>query len=46
MRKDTDIELVRDAQNQTITAFRVSFSAADPRVAQEVTGELTNLEGA
>ena len=43
MRKDTDIELVRDAQNQTITAFRVSFSAADPRVAQEVTGELTNL---
>jgi polysaccharide biosynthesis transport protein len=43
MRKDTDIELVRDAQNQTITAFRVSFSAADPHVAQEVTGELTNL---
>jgi polysaccharide chain length determinant protein (PEP-CTERM system associated) len=43
MRKDTDIELVRDPQNQAITAFNVSFSAADPHVAQAVTGELTNL---
>jgi polysaccharide biosynthesis transport protein len=43
MRKDTDIELVRDGQNQAITAFRVSFSAGDAHVAQAVTGELTNL---
>jgi polysaccharide chain length determinant protein (PEP-CTERM system associated) len=43
MRRDTDIELVRDPQNQAITAFNVSFSASDPRVAQGVTGELTNL---
>src|SRR5580658_4451626 len=31
MRKNTDIELVRDPQNQAITAFNVSFSASDPR---------------
>ena len=43
MRKDIDIELVRDAQNQAITAFRVSYSAPDPRQAQQVTSELTNL---
>ena len=43
MRKETDIELVRDPQNQAITAFNVSFSAPDPHVAQQVTGELTNL---
>jgi len=42
MRKDIDIELVRDARNQ-ITAFNVSYSARDPRVAQRVTSELTNL---
>jgi polysaccharide biosynthesis transport protein len=43
MRKNTDIELIRDPQNQAITAFNVSFSASDPHVAQQVTGELTNL---
>src|SRR5580700_4402365 len=42
MRKDIDIELVRDAGNQ-ITAFNVSYSSRDPRVAQKVTSELTNL---
>ena len=42
MRKDIGIELVRDARNQ-ITAFNVSYSSRDPRVAQEVTSELTNL---
>ena len=43
MRKDIgDIELVRDPQEQ-ITAFRVSYSAPNPRLAQEVTGELTDL---
>lgn len=44
MRKDIgDIELVRDQQNAEITAFRISFSATDPRVAQQVAGELTKL---
>ena len=42
MRKDIDIELVRDASNQ-ITAFNVSYSSRDPHVAQQVTSELTNL---
>ena len=42
MRKDIDIELVRDARNQ-ITAFNVSYTSRDPRLAQQVTGELTNL---
>jgi succinoglycan biosynthesis transport protein ExoP len=43
MGKDINIELVRDQQNQAITAFRVSYIAPDPRVAQEVTSELTSL---
>src|SRR6202034_2856196 len=42
MRKDIDIELVRDGRNQ-ITAFNVSYMSRDPRVAQQVTGQLTNL---
>ncbi len=42
MRKDIDIELVRDARNQ-ITAFNVSYSSSDPHLAQQVTSELTNL---
>jgi polysaccharide chain length determinant protein (PEP-CTERM system associated) len=42
MRKDIDIELVRDARNQ-ITAFNVSYTSRDPRLAQRVTSELTNL---
>ena len=43
MRKDIDIELVRGTQVDQITAFRVYYSARDPHVAQQVTGELTNL---
>ncbi|HEX4031077.1 MAG TPA: hypothetical protein VHX20_11985 [Terracidiphilus sp.] len=43
MRRDVDIELVRDPQNDAITAFRVSYSAPNPHVAQLVTSELTNL---
>ena len=43
MRKDIDIELVRDPQNAAINAFRISYSAPNPREAQQVTGELTNL---
>jgi polysaccharide chain length determinant protein (PEP-CTERM system associated) len=42
MRKDINIDLVRDARNQ-ITAFNVSYSSRDPHVAQKVTSELTNL---
>jgi polysaccharide biosynthesis transport protein len=42
MRKDIEIELVRDAGNQ-ITSFNVSYEARDPKIAQQVTGELTNL---
>ncbi|MBB6142886.1 polysaccharide chain length determinant protein (PEP-CTERM system associated) [Silvibacterium bohemicum] len=42
MRKDIEIELVRDPQN-TITAFNIYYSARDPNIAQQVTGELTNL---
>jgi polysaccharide chain length determinant protein (PEP-CTERM system associated) len=43
MRKDIDIELVHGPQTGQITAFKVSYSARDPHVAQKVTGELTNL---
>lgn len=43
MRKDIDIQLERDSINKKITAFRVFYSAHDPRVAQQVTGELTDL---
>jgi succinoglycan biosynthesis transport protein ExoP len=43
MRKDIDIELVRGSQIDQITAFRVYYSTRDPHVAQQVTGELTNL---
>ncbi|HYM74955.1 MAG TPA: XrtA system polysaccharide chain length determinant [Candidatus Dormibacteraeota bacterium] len=42
MRRDIDIELVRDAHDR-ITAFNVSYVSRDPRLAQQVTGELTNL---
>lgn len=42
MRKDIQIELVRDAHNQ-ITAFNVYYWARDPNVAQQVTSQLTNL---
>jgi len=42
MRKDIDIELVKDARSQ-ITAFNVSYSSRDPHLAQQVTSELTNL---
>jgi|SRR5579859_2451327 len=42
MRKDIDIELVRDAQGR-VNAFNVYYIARDPQVAQQVTTELTNL---
>jgi polysaccharide biosynthesis transport protein len=43
MRKDIDIELVRDAREADITAFNIYYSASNPRVAQQVTGELSKL---
>jgi len=43
MRSDINIELVRDTRDDHITAFRVNYSARDPRVAQQVTSELTDL---
>lgn len=43
MRKDIDIEVVRDPQNDQISAFRIYYSSRSPQVAREVTGELTDL---
>jgi succinoglycan biosynthesis transport protein ExoP len=43
LRKDIDVDLVKDPRNQEIHAFRVSFSAHDPVMAQKVTNELTQL---
>jgi len=42
MRKDIDIQLVRDAQER-VTAFNVYYSSRNAQVAQQVTSELTNL---
>src|SRR5271157_4597850 len=42
MRKEIDIELVRDSENR-VSSFNVNYSAHDPYVAQQVTSELTNL---
>jgi polysaccharide biosynthesis transport protein len=42
MRKDIEIELVRDSRNQ-ITSFNIYYSSHDPHTAQQVTSELTNL---
>lgn len=42
MRKDIDIDLVRDRDN-SINAFKISFSASSPLIAQQVTGKLTHL---
>ncbi len=43
LRKDISIDLVRDTRNNEITAFKISYSSPDPRIAQQVTTELTNL---
>ena len=42
MRKDIDIQLVRDEHNR-ITAFNVLYSSRRPEIAQQVTGELSDL---
>jgi len=43
MRKDIDIELVRSGRNDDVSSFTLSFIARDPRTAQRVTNEMTNL---
>jgi len=43
MRKDIDVELVRDPQKQDVSAFKISYLSGDPHTAQIVTGELTEL---
>lgn len=42
MRKDIGIELVRDPRGQ-ISSFNVTYTSGDPKIAQQVTSELTNL---
>lgn len=42
MRKDIDIELIKGDRDR-ITGFNVSYTTRDPRLAQQITGELTNL---
>src|SRR5205823_14773931 len=42
MRKDIEIELVRDQQNE-LTSFNIYYSSRSPSVAQRVTSELSNL---
>jgi polysaccharide chain length determinant protein (PEP-CTERM system associated) len=43
MQKDITIELVRGTNNGDISAFRIYYTAHSPRIAQQVTAELTNL---
>src|SRR5277367_5252048 len=44
MRKDIDIELVRDESHEgRITAFNIYYWSRDPHIAQRVTGELSKL---
>jgi polysaccharide biosynthesis transport protein len=42
MRKDIEIELVRDPENR-VNAFNVYYTAGDPYIAQQVTSQLTDL---
>src|SRR5580700_7379382 len=43
MRKDIEISLVFDERHTVITSFNIYYSSYDPHLAQQVTGELTNL---
>jgi succinoglycan biosynthesis transport protein ExoP len=43
MRKDIEIALVFDERHTVITSFNIYYSSHDPHLAQQVTGELTNL---
>jgi polysaccharide chain length determinant protein (PEP-CTERM system associated) len=43
MRKDIDIEVVESPGKQELDAFRISYTAADPHLAQKVASELASL---
>lgn len=43
MRKDVEIELVRSPDGDAVTSFNIYYTAESPRVAQQVTSELTKL---
>jgi len=43
MRKDIDIDLVKTQPDNRISAFKVSYSASNPSIAQQVTNRLTTL---
>jgi polysaccharide biosynthesis transport protein len=43
LRKDIEVDLVRDPQRQDISAFTISYSARDPHLAQQVTAEIKDL---
>jgi polysaccharide chain length determinant protein (PEP-CTERM system associated) len=43
MRKDIDIEVVESPGRQELNAFRISYTAVDPHLAQRVASELTSL---
>jgi succinoglycan biosynthesis transport protein ExoP len=43
MRKDIEIGLVFDDRHTVITSFNIFYTSHDPHLAQQVTGELTNL---
>jgi polysaccharide biosynthesis transport protein len=42
-RKDVEIELVRSPDSDAVTSFNIYYSATNPKVAQQVTSELTKL---
>ncbi len=43
MKKDINVEIDRDPGRADISAFRINYSASNPQVAQQVTGEISNL---
>ena len=43
MRKDIEIELVHREDQKGITGFTITFKGTSPQIAQQVTGELTDL---
>ena len=43
LRKDVSVDLVRDPTRQDISSFTISYEARNPRLAQQVTAELTKL---
>ena len=43
MQKAISVDISKDAQNGGVTSFTITYSANNPKIAQEVTGELANL---